>query len=70
MVIDLDGLNLKVGDIYNVVFLRGRYEIDYDTVKCLDILKKTYRVESKSGHVYLLKKNDIIEINGRHRKPL
>ena len=66
--------SLEVGKTYDVVVSDNSIgmHIEYDTVECLDILPKTYRVMSKRnsfgparntlGRVYLLKKQNIIEI--------
>lgn len=41
---------MEIGKIYDIVFLAGAYNIDYENnAKCIKITKKLYKIERKDG---------------------
>ncbi len=49
---------MEIGKIYNVVFLTGRYEIEYENrVKCIKETPKSYRVERSDGSTRLVRQD-------------
>ncbi len=49
---------MEVGKIYNVAFLTGRYEIEYENgVKCIKETPKSYRVERSDGSTRLVRQD-------------
>ena len=54
---------MEIGKIYDVVFMRGRYEIEYENgVKCIKITPKSYRVETSNGTTFLIGQDSILEL--------
>tara|TARA_B100000749_G_scaffold145056_1_gene111296 strand:+ start:603 stop:788 length:186 start_codon:yes stop_codon:yes gene_type:complete len=55
---------MEIGEIYNVVFSTGRYEIEYENnVKCIKKTPKSYRVEREDGTTRLVGQDSILELN-------
>ncbi len=54
---------MEIGKIYDVVFMQGRYEIEYENgVKCIKITPKSYRVERSNGTTFLIGQDSIMEL--------
>jgi len=54
---------MEIGEIYNVVFSTGRYEIEYENnVKCIKKTPKSYRVEREDGTTRLVGQDSILEL--------
>ena len=54
---------MEIGKIYDVVFMSGRYEIEYENgVKCIKITPKSYRVERSNGTTFLIGQDSIMEL--------
>ena len=54
---------MEVGKIYDVVFSTGKYEIEYEnSVKCIKVTPKSYRVERDDGTTRLVGQDSIIEL--------
>lgn len=54
---------MQVGQIYDVAFSTGRYEIEYESrVKCIKITPQSYRVERADGTTRLIKQDGILEL--------
>ena len=54
---------MDIGNYYNVVYLRGKYEIEYENgVKCIKKTPKSYRVERKDGTTFLVPQDGIMEL--------
>jgi ribosomal protein S26 len=54
---------MEIGEIYDVVFSTGRYEVEYENcVKCIKKTPKSYRVEREDGTTRLVGQNSILEL--------
>lgn len=54
---------MEIGEIYNVVFSTGRYDIEYENnVKCIKKTPKFYRVEREDGTTRLVGQDSILEL--------
>ena len=54
---------MEIGKIHDVVFMQGRYEIEYENgVKCIKITPKSYRVERSNGTTFLIGQDSIMEL--------
>lgn len=54
---------MKKGNTYDVVFATGKYEVEYEnSVKCIKVTPKSYRVERKDGTTRLIKQDLIMEL--------
>lgn len=54
---------MNIGEFYDVVFLAGRYDIEYESnVKCIKKTPKSYRVERKNGTTKLIRQNSILKL--------
>ena len=54
---------MEIGKRYNVVYHAGRYEIEYEnSVKCINITPKKYRIERMNGKKGFIEKDSIIEL--------
>ncbi len=54
---------MDIGEIYNVVFSTGRYEVEYENnVKCIKKTPKSYRVERSDGSTRLVGQDSILEL--------
>jgi hypothetical protein len=55
---------MEIGTFYNVVYLRGSYDIEYlNNVKCIKITPKSYRVQRDDGVTFLVPQDGILELN-------
>jgi hypothetical protein len=54
---------MEIGKIYDVVFMAGHYEIEYENnVKCIKKTPKSYRIERKNGTTRLVGQDSIMEL--------
>lgn len=54
---------MEVGETYDVVFSTGRYEIEYEnSVKCIKVTPKSYRVERANESTRLVGHDSILEL--------
>jgi len=54
---------MDIGEFYDVVYLRGRYEIEYEScVKCIKKTPKSYRVGRADGTTFLVPQGSILEL--------
>ncbi|TNJ36296.1 hypothetical protein FGF66_12035 [Chlorobaculum thiosulfatiphilum] len=54
---------MKIGQIYDVVFATGRYEVEYEYgVKCIKKTPQSYRVERTDGTTRLIRQDSIMEL--------
>ncbi|QOP45441.1 hypothetical protein FM071_03765 [Sulfurimonas paralvinellae] len=54
---------MDVGKFYNVVYTRGKYEIEYENnVKCIKITPKSYRIERIDGSTFLIRQDSILKL--------
>lgn len=54
---------MEIGEIYDVVFSTGRYEIEYENcVECIKKTPKSYRVEREDGTTRLVGQDSILEL--------
>ncbi|WP_334223885.1 hypothetical protein [Thiosocius teredinicola] len=59
----LIGTRMEIGTVYDVVYRRGKYEIEYENgVKCIKKTPKSYRVERPDGSTILIRQDSIIEL--------
>jgi hypothetical protein len=54
---------MEIGQIYDVVFTAGRYEIEYEHgVTCISKTAQSYRVKRADGTMRLIKQDSIMEL--------
>lgn len=54
---------MEIGTIYDVVYSRGDYEIEYENgVKCIKLTPKSYRLERPDGSTFLIRQDSIMEL--------
>jgi hypothetical protein len=54
---------MEIGKTYDVVFLAGRYEIEYENaVKCVKRTPKSYRIERPDGTTRLVGHDSILSL--------
>ena len=54
---------MEIGKCYDVVFSTGRYEIEYEnSVRCIKITPKSYRVERVDGTTRLIGQGSIMKL--------
>ncbi len=54
---------MEFGKLYDVVFMAGQYEIEYENkVECIKITPKNYRVKRLDGTTRLIGKDSIMEL--------
>ena len=54
---------MEIGKLYDVVFSTGCYEIEYEnSVKCIKIMPKSYRVKRTDGTTRLVGRDSILEL--------
>ena len=59
---------MDTGTVYDVVYRRGKYEIEYENcVKCIKKTPKSYRVERSDGSTFLIGQDSIMELK-KHKE--
>ena len=54
---------MDIGTRYDVVYIRGKYDIEYECgVKCIKETPNSYRAERSDGSTLLIGKNSIKEL--------
>lgn len=54
---------MDIGAVYDVVYLRGDYEGEYESgVKLIKITPKSYRFERRDGSTFLVRQDSIMEL--------
>lgn len=54
---------MEVGKIYNVAFLLGRYDLDYENqVQCIKVTPKNFRVRRADGSTRLIRQDYILKL--------
>ena len=55
---------MDVGTVYDVVYMRGKCEIEYENgVKCIKKTPKSYRLERPDGSTFLIGQDSIMKLS-------